>query len=463
MAETKRLSKAKRPPLIQSEPIDRVPASIDVSGNCLHPHPFREAIQQEVLAWPYPVLRAPLQMSHIAVHTGGPGTQDERSHLVNLCRRLGAAGPRPGANFFTFDFGDFELRWERHAEFYTYTITSREPFSRPFRGVPLSRLPIDWLAGLDGRIINAVHIAIEASETAERSRDDIQDIFEGHRLIGSRVVDGGAAIWSAFRSHADMFGRIYVRNQTLTEPQMGRLIQRILEIEDFRMLAMLSFPVARDMRQQLTEAEAILRSVTESLSGAEPGARVQTLLIRLGQLSLDADRLRAEIVSSFTASKGYYHSVQQSIEELREREIPGFQTFAEFLERRLMPSMDECEAVLERTNELCSRIQRAIAIVQARTTATLQDHSLRQAEALEVRSDAQVRVRTLAEVATITLITIAVTALSAFIVSTPETGALYEHRAVVELVVAPASAVLSWFVLNKRGELARTSSAVRKS
>ena len=70
--------------------------------------------------------------------------------------------PARGSSCYYQDFGGFELRWERHTEFSTYTVIHRADKLQPFAHTALSLLPIAWLSGLSGEIVSGQHIDIMA-------------------------------------------------------------------------------------------------------------------------------------------------------------------------------------------------------------------------------------------------------------------------------------------------------------
>ncbi|MGC8020684.1 DUF3422 family protein, partial [Salmonella enterica] len=82
-----------------------------------------------------------------------------------------------------------------------------------------------------------------ADDTAATARQ-MQRIFEGKLMSSSKVLQGGE-IWTDFQIQSDGFSRFVVRDIGLRELQGGRLAQRILEIETYRMMALLGLPHAQ--------------------------------------------------------------------------------------------------------------------------------------------------------------------------------------------------------------------------
>jgi uncharacterized membrane-anchored protein len=64
--------------------------------------------------------------------------------------------------------------------------------------------------------------------------------------VASIVANGAAEVYTDFAMHSDGFSRILVRaGNNLSPRRLGRLVQRLLEIETYRMAALLGLPAAR--------------------------------------------------------------------------------------------------------------------------------------------------------------------------------------------------------------------------
>lgn len=353
-------------------PVADPEALTPVLAHWLKSHSLREVLRQEIHARPFPVARAPLRASFLAVLSGEGGKDTEFGHLARFCQQRGVEVPPVAASFFAHDFGDFELRWERHTEFFTYTFIQRGEYSHPFDNPPLCLLPEEWLTTLSGHVLVAINVALEPASTAPRSIDELHRLFENHRLIASRVVEQNATVWTALQTHSDGFGRIYIHDHELTDCRAGRLLQRLLEFETYRQLALLSLPLAREAGPQLTAAEQSLGQLIEGIASAEDIADERRLIKELSALASEVERIRARIGYRFSATRAYHAIVSRRVEELRETEIAGFQTIGEFLERRLPPAMQTCHSVHERANELSRRIAHASDMLRTRINLTLE-------------------------------------------------------------------------------------------
>ena len=72
--------------------------------------------------------------------------------------------------------------------------------------------------------------------------------------------------YTDFAIHADGFSRMLLLTDRIAPRRLGRLVQRLLEIETYRMAALLGLPAARDVSAVLASAERELAELAQSLS-----------------------------------------------------------------------------------------------------------------------------------------------------------------------------------------------------
>lgn len=371
----------------------------------LQDHGQRLELNDEVHARPHPMLAPPVRASHLALLTGEGGEQAERAKLAELCARFGAAGPSVGANFFTADLGAFALRWERHTEFSTYTFLNRDPFDDPFADPIVDLVPRDWLAEVTGERLVAVHIAIEPRDTPPRDAASVAALFSGENLIGGRAAGGAAAVWTDFRISEDGFSRILVRDEALEERQVGRLMQRLLEIETYRMMALLALPLARRTGARLSRIDRRLAELTADLAVIEGLEGERALLGELTRLAAEAEQLSAASAYRFSAARAYYALVERRIAELREERFEGRQTIGGFMARRLDPAMRTCRSVAERQELLSQRVARTGELLRTRVDVALEGQNRDLLETMARRARLQIRLQQTVEGLSVVAIT----------------------------------------------------------
>ncbi|MEC7377607.1 MAG: DUF3422 family protein, partial [Pseudomonadota bacterium] len=202
-------------------------------------HPLRNELYNELHSRPFQVLPTPARVTQIAVLTTPEQKAEQFRHLQDLHQRLGYPVPQEEAGCFEQTFGSLRVRREMHMEFASYTfINLAESNQTPFLETGISPLPEGWLEALAGTVIAAFHLEIRPA--ADGTRDDLDYVrkhFEGMRLVGSSPQEGAARVWGTFRLHSDGFGRFMVMNHHMSDSQLGRLTQRLMEIETYRLMS----------------------------------------------------------------------------------------------------------------------------------------------------------------------------------------------------------------------------------
>ncbi|MEI6715264.1 MAG: DUF3422 domain-containing protein [Verrucomicrobiota bacterium] len=349
-------------------------------------HILRVPLAAEIHSRPFLKLEAPELVSHLAVylHNGGQGlfSAQETQHeiLAALCAHFGVAAPAVEAKYFYSDFGIFRLKWECHTEFATYTFAQRQTHSRDLDDamgqMPLTCVPEAWLCTLKEQVLVAAHLILDdRRQAADEFQKELLTFFKGNSLAGSCVMQGGE-LWSDFVVHADGFSRFLIRDMDMPAQQAGRLVQRVLEIETYRMMALLGLPIAQRATPQLNAIENALVDLASTmvatdhaLTDKEIDAETDSerhLLEKITHLAARIEKLSLNNNYRFSASKAYFRLVHARIEELREQRMEGVPMVAEFMDRRLSPAMNTCDAVANRQEALARRIANTNDLLRTR-------------------------------------------------------------------------------------------------
>ncbi|MBX3606245.1 MAG: DUF3422 domain-containing protein [Piscinibacter sp.] len=359
-------------------------------------HPQRDALHHEVHARPYERMNAPLLLSHVAL-VGNAGA-DEREHLAALLRARQLPVPDAHASHLSTDLGGLRLRWEKHGEFHTCTFwkqltTAPDGFDR----LPLHEVPQEWLQGIPGQWLVGLHVLVEPAEASrEQVPTLVRRLLSEDSLVGARAMDGAADLYADFRLDGDGFARWIVVTGDLTPRRLGRLVQRLLEIETYRMMALLGLPVAREVGAALVSAERDLADVAERIRTAQPQDEPE-LLRRLTKLAAEVEGLYARTHARFSASSAYFELVHRRIDELREERVHNLQTVREFMDRRLLPAMQTCAWAARRQQALSERISRVSNLLRTRVEIEQQQSSQALLDAMNRRQKAQLLLQSAVE------------------------------------------------------------------
>lgn len=362
-------------------------------------HPQRFILHNEVHARAPFSLNLPVRASHLALLLTHEEKLQERQHLITLCERFGVAPPENDADHFSETFDSFQIRWEQHGEFSTYSFYVHDTPKDPFADSALKKVPVDWLSQLNGQIIVAVHAVIVS--VGDINYDDNTDLgalsvhFAGNSVIGSKVTGGAASVFTDFRIHLDGFSRFLIINNDLRAEQAGRLLQRLFEIEVYRVMALMAFPIARKLYPVMNQCDRQLYTITNAMT--LPDNNDAVLLDELTTLAAEVENYISSNYFRFAAASAYYQLVEQRINDLREVRIQGIQTLGEFIKRRLEPAINTCESISHRFTLLSERVSNASQLLRTRVDIIIERQNQGLLASMALRAKMQLMMQQMVE------------------------------------------------------------------
>ncbi len=359
----------------------------------LETHPLRNLIHEEVHARPPPLVKTPVSVSHLVFVTDQRGLDQSFEHVADLAKRFGAQGPDAQSSCYYEQLGEFELRVERHTEFCGYTLLRPGVADPPFAETALSLVPEAWVEAIPGVFLAGVHVVMQSGAPPDPFGPLLPGWFEGKSIFGSHVVDEKAVVWTSFRVHSDGFGRFLVYNLDLSNFQTGRTLQRLLDIETYRLLALLAVPEAKDIGPRAADLDRELSAIVDQFSRLGSTDDEQRLLGELTDLAATVEQYRATTNYRFAATRAYHSLVTEGLDELREKKFPGRSTMTKFLDRRMLPAMRTCRAVENQLESLSRRIDRAIDLLRARVDVTLESQNQKVLAQMNRRGQLQLRLQ----------------------------------------------------------------------
>jgi uncharacterized membrane-anchored protein len=360
-------------------------------------HPLRYALTNELHARPFPSLAAPGHAVYLAIKEPSQAVKRDRArdraHLIALLDRFGAQHPTPDATHYYGDLGKFHLKWEQHTEFVTYTAFVENGLARPFDPAAWEVFPEDWLAEIPGARITSAHlIYMPAPEDEAEIEPLIHDWFVPESLAVSRVLDDTAVIAGDFRidSSGHLRFAIFARPDT-GHRRLGRIVQRICEIETYKTMSMLGLPRAREISATLGQIDERLSHLVSDMTGdlSQPDETLSQLLAIASQL----EKLQTESAFRFGATGAYDAIVTQRVHVLREERFRGRQTFAEFMMRRFDPAMRTVKSTETRLEAMTTRAIRAGDLLRTRVDVERSAQNQELLASMDRRSDLALRLQ----------------------------------------------------------------------
>jgi uncharacterized membrane-anchored protein len=368
-------------------------------------HPLRRDLADEVHARPPAPVASPAVVSMLAL-SDAPA-EHVLAAVIELARSNGVdVVTAPRAAHMVVELPALRVKWERHGEFSSLTLVAPAPVAAlgEVSGVAypsaFDTVPADWLARLPGRVIAAADILVLPFGADEPRPDAFAQLFDRDALAGSSILDEAAWVFTDFVVRPDGRSRWLVLNVRMGRAQTARTVQRVIEIEVYRMVALLGFPLARVAFGDLNRVEQELETITSATAALHAEAATQAtqdeerrLLDELSRVAAEVERMTAASAFRYSASQAYWEIVRSRVAELREQRLGDLRTLSGFLSRRLAPAMNSCAAAARRQEALSARIERAGSLLRTRVDIAREEQNQQLLAAMDRRSKLQLRLQ----------------------------------------------------------------------
>jgi len=375
-------------------------------------HLQRLSLHNEVHARPPEPMQAPLAISHVVMWVDRDTAQASRAHLARLLLDHHLPAPDAQTNHLRMDLGAFRLRWELHTEFVSWTFMRPVTEYQVVQANPdtaVQGVPQQWLSELPGQCLARLHLWLLATG-GHALHEWLPRLLHDDTLVASTVAEGHGEVYTDFQMHPDGYSRIFLLTGSLTPRRQGRLVQQLLEIETYRMAALLGLPAARDASAALADAERELADLAKAIRSAETQHEAG-LLDRLTRLAGEVEGQYAATHSRFSATRAYFELVDRRIRDIAESRMPGMQTIGEFMERRLSPARSTCDWAGRRQTALSERVSRMSNLLRTRVDFEQQESSQDLLEAMNQRQGMQLKLQSTVEGLSVAAITYYITGL----------------------------------------------------
>jgi uncharacterized membrane-anchored protein len=364
------------------------------------------ALHNEVHARPPEAMSAPLAISHVVMLCDAAQREASRAHVAALARDHHLPPPDAHCTHLRMEVGQVRLRWELHTEFVSWTFTRALPEQTLDGAAPvcaIDAVSAGWFAGLAGECLASLHLWVLPASGADASLL-VKQVLNEDSLVGSSVAGSFGEVYTDFAIHADGFSRMLLFASGMTPRRLGRLVQRLLEIETYRMAALLGLPPAREAYAVLALAERELAELAEAIRSARRDDE-PLLLDRLTRLAGQVESQHAATHSRFSASAAYFDLVDKRIDDIDETRLAGLQTIREFMDRRLTPARSTCAWATRRQDALSQRVSRISNLLRTRVEIEQQQSSQALLATMNARQHMQLKLQSTVEGLSVAAIT----------------------------------------------------------
>ena len=417
----------------------------------LEDHPLRYALANELHARPFPVVSAPARAVYLALKPARDAAardrDADRAHLIALLDRHGAAHPQPGATHWMGEIGRHRLKWESHTEFVTYTAFLDGLDDRPFDPAAFDVFPADWLAQAPGTRVTSVLLRLEPTAGDEGIIGKVYDWFVPESVAVARVLEDELVIAGDFRIDPAGHTRfaLFTRPGT-SDRRIGRVVQRLCEIETYKAMSMLGLARARQLGPRMGDIDRRLSVLMDGMT-AETVPADETLH-QLLAISAETEQMIAQSAFRFGATGAYETIVNQRIEALRETRFGGRQTFAEFFIRRYDPAMRTVKSTEQRLHAMSDRAIRAGDLLRTRVDVERSAQNQKLLESMDRRADVQLRLQRTVEGLSVVAISYYALSLSLYILA-PLGEAAGLDKVWTGAIAAPVVVLAVWAMVRR--------------
>ncbi len=417
-------------------------------GGRLAPHSLRAAVLGEVHARPFTALATPARVLHFAFDTAEGRAQADRKALVEFCARRELLAPKPADKHHRVPFGGAVLRWEQHSEFTTYTWEfAAEAAGAPFHPPASSLASPMGLVPQPGPLLAAIDLHLLADPGKSFT---IERIFDRVSLAAAENSDGTALYATDFKLDPAGFVRVLVADRGLGPERAGALVQRVIELETYRTLALLGLPEAQRLAPSIGRIERQLSAATEEMRKAKGLADENRLLDELTGLAAEIEAGAAASLFRFGATRAYYEIMQLRLQTIGERKVGGLPTWTSFLARRVAPAMRTCVTTQERQAELSEKLARAANLLRTRVDVALEQQNQDLLKSMNTRTRLQFRLQATVEGLSVAAISYYVVGLFGYLVkAASDSGRLPVEPSYATAAFVPFAVGAIWWILRR--------------
>lgn len=346
------------------------------------------------------------------IYLCNPSHKPAIDYINSFLKSNGHDALRKGQKFLRIEMADYVFRVESHSEYISVSFIESHPakatglLNQSF-DVNATKAPITWAKSLPAPLFHAIWIEIGGKAPRGLNQNKMLEILECRSVTGNYFSDGDAQLHFSFDIDQNGFSRIAVFNNAIPSHRMGRIIQRILEAETYRMLALLGFKTVQDYSADLGSIENVISSLTNDMAEQikQPHAHMQNLLTILSSQAADTEQIHSKTSYRLAATKAYSNIMDERLETLRLTKHTDFQGAHGFLVRRMKPAMDSCRAFEARLGRLSERISRGGDLLQTQTEMIIQRQNRDLLQSMNERARDQLRLQVTVERLSIAAVT----------------------------------------------------------
>ena len=421
-------------------------------------HPLRRQLNDELHARKFNHFEGTGRFIRYVYFTQG----DDKRLLRDINKLLVSFNLREMAldeKFIRLEADGFAVRVERHTEFMSLSIIDMD--DKPQTGLnktafdeaAFPHLPFAQIKALGHLLFHAMWLEICQMPKKHPAANEMESALQGRSVAGDYISSGGAQLYASFDIDEAGYSRVALMNDAIAGHRMGRVIQRVIEMETYRLMALLSLPKVKYHSPALDKIEDDLKAATRTLSkvqhddkAAQNVEDADALLSQLTGLAADVEQIYSETSYRFSASLAYQDIVDARIASLKTSRLNGYQSIGGFLAKRMQPAMQSMTAFSRRIEHLSKRISRAGQLQRSQTELSLQIQNRDLLTSMNKRTSAQLRLQQTVEGLSLAALTYYGVGLVGYVAEGLPMGVSVK---VVKAIAVPVVALLVYVVIKR--------------
>jgi uncharacterized membrane-anchored protein len=274
-------------------------------------------------------------------------------------------------------------------------------------------------------------------------------LFDRASLAVAENSEGDALFATDFQADPGGFVRMLVVDRGLGPERAGALVQRLIELETYRTLALLGLPEAQRLTPSINRIEARLAEVTDEMRHTEKLVDNHRLLDELTELAAELEAGAAASAFRFGASRAYNEIVQLRLNTIGERKVEGFPTWTSFLARRMAPAMRTCATTEGRQTDLSEKLARAANLLRTRVDVELERQNRDLLKSMNERTRLQLRLQTTVEGLSVAAVSYYVVGLFGYLVKGVHDEGVPVDISLATALFVPVAVLSIWWVVRR--------------
>ncbi len=409
-------------------------------------HELRYKIDAEIHSRPPLSIPTPGRILHFAWLTGFRKKVNPGAAVKKALRLLDKGLSTFESPQIIVETDNLKIKWEQHSEFASFTLVL---LNESEDGKKLANRITEILDTHKGKRLIACQLYVIGGIQA-LPENTIRELVGFNQSAGAIIGGDTGKVWTDFRIDMDGFSKIVLWLDSVVPSRAGRITQRLLEIETYRMMAMLGFPVARKAHGILSEIEGRFSTIIHDVSLQDMELEsLKHWFEKLQAVSSEVSRLIDQTEYRLSATHAYSAIVQQRLQDLREESMEGKTRLSVFLERRMGPAMATCESLRRRQDKLLARIDSASAMFQGHMEIAmgLQNNAI--LKTIKTNAEQQVKLQHTVEGLSVVAISYYLLGIISLLLKGGEKAGLFSGWEILAAILAPPAIAAVWLFLRR--------------